>query len=71
MRDINRIPMVLSAVEQLWKQYPDMRFFQFMNYMQELVNAYNRKGPDTDLFYLEDDKLLETLYPLINMGEEE
>ena len=28
MRDINRIPIIISKLETLWKHFPDMRFTQ-------------------------------------------
>lgn len=52
MRNPERIKRVLSALETLWNQHPDMRFFQII----DLV-----KGED-DLFYLEDDKALDLIY---------
>lgn len=65
MRDINRIPVVLSMVEQLWKDYPDMRFFQFVDFLCQVVNANNGRSADGDLFYLEDAKFIEELGNLI------
>lgn len=50
-RDVGRIATVLSAIETVWKQYPDMRLGQL------LINVYGK----SDLFSVEDEKLLERL----------
>ena len=53
MRDIKRIDLLLEKFEELWKMYPDMRFFQLLGMID-----FNYKG---DLFYLEDDKFIQAL----------
>jgi uncharacterized protein YihD (DUF1040 family) len=58
MRDIKRIPKVLSVIESFWGLYPDMRFFQFIEYIESMVKEELKKE---DLFYLEDDQLIEFL----------
>lgn len=50
-RDAGRIQGVLSELEKVWKQYPDMRLGQL------LVNVCG----DKDLFAIEDENLLERL----------
>lgn len=50
-RDVGRITTVLSAIETVWKQYPDMRLGQL------LINVCGK----SDLFSVEDEKLLERL----------
>ena len=50
-RDVGRITTVLSAVETVWKQYPDMRLGQL------LINVCGK----SDLFSVEDEKMLERL----------
>lgn len=50
-RDPGRIHTVLSAIETVWRQYPDMRLGQL------LLNACG----SVDLFGIEDEKLLEHL----------
>jgi hypothetical protein len=47
-RDESRIPMVLSMVETIWKQYPDLRLGQL------LIDVCGPK----DLFSMEDEELL-------------
>ena len=50
-RDAGRISTMLSAIETVWKQYPDMRLGQL------LINVCGK----SDLFSVEDEKLLERL----------
>ena len=50
-RDDGRIATVLSAIESVWKQYPDMRLGQL------LINVCGK----SDLFSFEDEQLLERL----------
>ena len=51
MRDINRIEPFLEQLEILWKQNPDIRFYQ-------LIYAITQ---GKDMFYTEDDKMLEII----------
>ena len=52
MRDINRIDKFLEKFGELWKEnVPDWRFMQLICNLQ---SAYG-----SDLFYIEEDKLLE------------
>jgi len=51
MRDYRRIQPLLYDLGNIWEQFPDLRFMQF------LVNFQNWLGSDG--FYLEDDKLIE------------
>ncbi len=53
MRDSNRIDYVLSAVREVWTQYPDMRLGQL------IVNAIQPDQPNADIFHTED-------FPLVN-----
>ena len=57
MRDINRIEPFLEILLKFWKQHPNLRFGQIVQIFKE-----NCK---TDLFYLEDDKILEIIEDLI------
>ena len=55
MRDPNRIPIMLKALEEVWRADPDLRIGQL------LVNATNfsgRKVVCPEIFYAEDDALL-------------
>ena len=51
MRDINRIEPFLDKFEELWKLHPDIRFGQMI---------YNLTS-GIDIFYIEDDKMLELI----------
>lgn len=48
MRDINRIPKVLSLLEAGWSKAPDLRLGQIF----ENIKRYSGKA---DLFYIEDE----------------
>ena len=52
MRDQKRIPAILDLLGQIWMESPDLRLGQI------LVNATGHTG---DMFYYEDDKLIEGL----------
>lgn len=54
MRDPGRIPLLLSTIERVWKRSPDLRLGQL------LVHAIE-SGMCGPIFYMEDDKLLESL----------
>ena len=51
MRDINRIDTITTKLAAIWKLYPDLRLGQL------LLNV----ARDPQLYYLEDDKLIEKL----------
>jgi hypothetical protein len=61
VRDPERIPMVLAAIEREWRKHPDQRLGQL------LVNVFRRRGtvPSEDesqvLFAVEDAELLRWL----------
>jgi len=61
MRNPERIPEVLSSIEVLWKQWPDLRFWQFISALQGMVNIESGRPQDDDLFYLEDDEFLRVM----------
>ena len=50
-RDPARIPVVIQKLQELWTKYPDLRLGQLMS---TVADHY-------DMFYMEDDKLLEAL----------
>ena len=54
MRDPARIDIMLKELERYWKKWPDLRLGQIM-----IVAHIKSEMPD--LFYLEDDKLLDIL----------
>lgn len=61
MRDPNRIAKVLQYIEKLWMTVPDWRFMQLMNNLQS--------GVGHDMFYTEDEQLVEIIK--IWLGENE
>jgi uncharacterized protein YihD (DUF1040 family) len=58
MRDPRRIDDVLAALKQVWAQQPDLRLGQL------IVNAINPRQPCPEIFYAEDDVLLQGLHDL-------
>lgn len=55
MRDPKRIPEMLAHLERIWKANPDLRLAQL------IVFASQPKQPCPQVFYKEDDELLEGL----------
>ena len=58
MRDPKRIPIILKEIEKFWSKYPDLRLGQIITNCNTLLSENDNK---TDLFYLEDEKLIEGL----------
>ena len=55
MRDINRIYPIMNELTTIWTTYcPDWRFGQ-------LIENFKKFAEVEDLFYIEDDKMLEVL----------
>lgn len=54
MRDINRIEPFMNELTEVWKEVPDWRFGQLIENLKRHMNI-------KDLFYVEDDKMLEVL----------
>lgn len=54
MRDIKRLAPILNELAEIWYTVPDWRFGQ-------LVENFKRFTEVEDLFYIEDDKMLEVL----------
>lgn len=60
MRDLNRIELFCAELAHIWKDAcPDWRFGQFIS---NFLQWYNR-----DIFYVEDDRMLELLMAYTNM----
>ena len=55
MRDPARIDQVLSAIRELWMEYPDLRLGQL------LLNAVRASDPNVELYAVEDTALLRKL----------
>lgn len=56
MRDPNRIPQIINAIEMYWKKYPDQRLGQILSN----VNNVTEDRID-DIFYMEDDQIIKGL----------
>jgi hypothetical protein len=65
MRSDNRIPVAIGLLHVLWQQYPDLRFAQVMALVEHQVLNDNNGG----YFYVEDDKVIESLETLVKQGE--
>jgi hypothetical protein len=55
VRDLSRIESVLSGLREVWSQHPDLRLGQLV------VIASRPKTPCPDIFYLEDEALIDGL----------
>lgn len=56
-RDMNRIYPFCNRLAALWSQYPDLRFGQLMHN----VAVYADANYDKDIFYIEEDELLQLI----------
>ncbi len=61
MRDINRIPKIMSLLEECWKLVPDWRFGQLVENLKRYMGV-------TDLFYVEDDVLEQKIKEFFKMS---
>lgn len=57
MRDVNRIKYFCNELANLWSNYPDLRFGQFMSNIARYVQIEHGKG----MFYMEDDELMDII----------
>ena len=57
MRNPNRIPEVLAALQQCWEKVPDWRFGQLIENLKKYMGV-------EDLFYVEDDQIVEKIIEL-------
>lgn len=57
MRDPKRIDEFMNVLTELWKKFPDWRFGQMITNFFGFVNSET----NADIFYIEDDKMLELL----------
>lgn len=62
MRDLNRIPEVLVMLQQGWEKVPDWRLGQLIENLKRYI------GVD-DLFYIEDDKMIEYIINFFDLEE--
>lgn len=68
MRDPKRIPIILKKIEKYWVKYPDLRLGQIITNLNTLLSENTH---ETDLFYLEDARLVEGLKLLDKLSKEE
>ena len=62
MRDPKRIDEMLSTISEIWHKYPDLRLCQLLG------NCFPAGG---DLYYIEDDIVLENLKVVYGLKEGE
>lgn len=64
MRDPKRITLLLTELSEQWKKFPDWRFGQLIENIKRFY------GVD-DLFFIEDDKMLELIKDFMIEKEKE
>ena len=62
MRDPNRIPKVLAILQQGWEKVPDWRLGQLIENLKRYIGV-------NDLFYIEDDKMIEKIIDFFDLEE--
>jgi uncharacterized protein YihD (DUF1040 family) len=62
MRDPNRINTILTLLQQGWAKVPDWRFGQLIENIKRYIVV-------DDLFYVEDDKLIEKIIDFFDLEE--
>lgn len=63
MRDVSRIPRIISVLEDIWRRVPQWRLGQLI----ENIKAFSGKD---DLFYVEDDEMENILKEFFERIEE-
>ena len=66
MRDAKRIKPFLRNFEKLWTEHPDLRFGQIVS----IIHGFSG-NKNTDLFYIEDDKMLFGLNEFIELSQKQ
>ena len=64
MRDPKRITPLLTELEKQWKRFPDWRFGQLIENIKRFYSV-------DDLFFIEDDKMLELIKNFMTEKEKE
>lgn len=62
MRNPDRIPKILSLLQQGWDKVPDWRFGQLIENLKRYIGV-------KDLFYIEDDEMVENIINFFKMEE--
>lgn len=63
MRDPERIPLILAAIEREWRQSPDLRLGQLIVNLLRSNRNVSRKDEGRVLFNVEDGELLRWIGP--------
>ena len=63
MRDPKRIDKITQLLNEIWHEYPDLRFWQLLS-----VIPMGKATNTPDLFFVEDDKIIEVLKEVIEEG---
>lgn len=61
MRDPERIGRLLNLIALYWKKHPDFRLGQILSNMQDTHRVSQGHPVNHDVFYFEDEDLIETL----------
>ena len=64
MRDPKRITPLLTELEKQWKRFPDWRFGQLIENIKRFYSV-------DDLYFIEDDKMLELIKNFMTEKEKE
>ena len=64
MRDPKRISQVMNLIQRGWEMVPDWRLGQLIENLSRYI------GVD-DLFYIEDDKMMEVIAEFFDLEEED
>lgn len=70
MRDIWRIPRILTLVRKIWNKNPDLRFGQLISNIVNIDREYTPYTKLDDIFYLEDIELENKLKKVLEKGWE-
>ena len=62
MRNPNRIYEILNLLQRGWEKMPDLRFGQLIENLKRYINI-------DDLFYIEDDELVEKIINFFDLEE--
>lgn len=65
MRDVTRIDRIIDMFTLLWKNFPDLRFYQFIDFIYNSGLKFKLYDKNQDMFFIEDDKIEELLNILI------
>jgi uncharacterized protein YihD (DUF1040 family) len=64
MRDPNRIPEIMALLQRGWQKVPQWRLGQ-------LIENFKRYIGVNDLFYIEDDEMIEKIVNFFDLDESE